>query len=263
MSEEVQPVAALAGRRALVTGAVSGIGMSVTRRLTRAGCDVVAVDRVAADATALVGEDSRGSVTPFQLDLTDSAALANLVAAVGRVDILVNNAGVQHVSPLESFPPQRWEYLLELMLTVPFRLTSAFLPGMYASGWGRVINVASVHGLVASPFKAAYVAAKHGLVGLTKVVALEAAEHPGEVTAHAVCPSYVRTPLVEAQLDEQAAAHGIGRDQVLHDVLLSSNAVKRLIEPDEVAQAVLLLCGPLAWSMTGSAWTLDAGWLAH
>jgi len=149
------------------------------------------------------------------------------------------------------------------MLTAPFLLSKGFLPRMYEAGWGRVINVSSVHGLVASPFKGAYVAAKHGLVGLTKTIALEAAARCPDVTAHAICPSYVRTPLVEAQVADQATAHGIPPEEVVAGVLLEANAVKRLIEPEVVAEAVVFLCGPSAWTMTGSVLPLDAGWLAH
>lgn len=189
--------------------------------------------------------------------------MAALVERAGRVHILVNNAGLQRVSPVEEYPEDDWDRLLAVMLTAPFLLAKGFLPGMYDADWGRVINIASVHGIVASPFKAAYVSAKHGLIGLTKTIALEAAARCPNVTAHAICPSYVRTPLVEAQVADQARVHGIPAAEVVSGVLLEANAVKRLIEPEHVAAAVDFLCGPAAWTMTGSVLPMDAGWLAH
>lgn len=248
------------GRTALVTGAASGIGLAVARRLHAAGAAVVVSDRPGAALEAVALELD---VRAMAADLSDRAQVSRLAAEAGHVHVLVNNAGLQHVSPVDEFPEAEWDTLLAVMLTAPFLLTKAFLPGMVEAGWGRVINIASVHGLVASPYKAAYVSAKHGLLGLTKTVALEAAARCPDVTAHAICPSYVRTPLVEAQVADQARTHGIDRERVLADVLLSANAVKRLIEPDDVAAAVELLCGPSAWSMTGSVFPLDAGWLAH
>ena len=186
-----------------------------------------------------------------------------LADEVGDVDILVNNAGLQHVSPVEDFDEVKWDVIQAVMLTAPFVLIRRLIPGMYARDFGRIVNIASVHGLIASPYKAAYVSAKHGLVGLTKTVALEAGERTSRVTVHAICPSYVRTPLVEGQIDAQAESHGISRDEVLDKVLLTRNAVKRLIEPDEVARCVEYLCRDEAWTMTGATLTLDAGWLAH
>jgi len=177
--------------------------------------------------------------------------------------VLVNNAGLQHVSPIEAFEPAKWDLLLQVMLTAPFTLIRALLPGMYERQWGRVINVASVHGLIASPFKSAYVSAKHGLLGLTKTVALEAGARCSDLTVNAICPSYVRTPLVEKQLADQARAHQIPEAEVLSKVMLTRNAIKRLIEPEDVAQLVTFLCRPEAWSITGTAQTMDAGWLAH
>lgn len=251
----------LAGRAALVTGGASGIGLATARALAAAGARVVIVDlpgdRLEAAAAEIAG------ATAIAADLSSAAGTEEAIALAGSVAILVCNAGLQHVSLLEEFPDEEWDRLLEVMLSAPFRLTRGFLPGMYDAGWGRVINIASVHGLVASPYKAAYAAAKHGLLGLTKVIALEAALRCPDVTAHAICPSYVRTPLVDAQVAEQARVHGLATSAVLSDVMLTANAVKRLIEPEEVAQAVLHLCGPLAWTMTGSALTMDAGWLAH
>ena len=251
----------LEGRRALVTGAASGIGLAVARKLAEAGATVCLSDRPG-DALDAAAAAIPGS-TAHAADLVDRAQIAALLDAAGTVHILVNNAGIQHVSPLEEFPEESWDRLLAVMLTAPFLLTKGVLPGMYAAEWGRVVNIASVHGLIASPFKSAYVSAKHGLLGLTKTVALEAAARCPDVTAHAICPSYVRTPLVEAQIESQAAAYGIEPSAVLNDVLLTTNAVKRLIEPADVAEMVAVVCGPSAWTMTGSAIAMDAGWLAH
>jgi 3-hydroxybutyrate dehydrogenase len=181
----------------------------------------------------------------------------------GQVDILVNNAGFQHVSPVHELDETRWDEMVAVMLTAPFLLIQRLIPGMYERGWGRIINIASVHGVVASPYKSAYVSAKHGIVGLTKAVALEAAERAPEVTVHAICPSYVRTPLVEKQIEGQARVHGIPENQVLEQIMLTRNAVKRLIEPEDVAEVVAFLCREESWSMTGSVLTMDAGWLAH
>ena len=261
----------LAGKRALVTGAASGIGLAVARRLVAAGCEVTMTDISRIDVAELIGphqgqrevRNLAGSARACQADLADREAIAELVRCAGHIDILVNNAGLQHVSPIESFPDDRWDVLLSVMITAPFLLTRAVLPGMYQAGWGRIINISSVHGLVASPFKSAYVTAKHALLGLTKVVALEAAASNPAVTAHAICPSYVRTPLVEAQISDQARAHGIDESEVLERVILAPNAIRKLIEPAEVADAVAFLCRPAAWTMSGSALTLDAGWLAH
>ena len=201
--------------------------------------------------------------TAVVADLSNPAQVEALARQAGDVDVLINNAGLQHISPIESFDVEKWNLLLAVMLTAPFLLTKALLPGMYDRGWGRIVNVASVHGLVASPYKAAYVSAKHGLLGLTKTAALEAGARGVDVSVSAVCPSYVRTPLVEKQIDDQAKVRGMAENEVLETVLLERNAVKRLIEPEEVARAVGFLCGSGAWATTGSALTLDAGWLAH
>jgi len=241
-------------RRALITGAASGIGAACARRLAADGVHVLAVDY---DARALDKLASDG-VEPVVADLAELDRLADLPT---DVDILVNNAGVQQVAPVEQFPPERFSYILRLMLESPFRLIRQTLPHMYGAGWGRVINISSVHGLRASPFKAAYVAAKHGLEGLSKVVALEGAAHG--VTSNCVNPAYVRTPLVTAQLADQAATHGLSEAEVLEKVMLEPVAVKRLIEPAEVAELVAVLCGPASASITGSSFVLDGGWTAH
>jgi 3-hydroxybutyrate dehydrogenase len=242
-------------RRALVTGAASGIGAACARRLAADGVHVIAVDY---DAQGLAELAEANRIEPVLADLADLDGLAALPA---DVDILVNNVGVQQVAPVEQFPPERFGYILRLMLESPFRLIRQTLPHMYGRGWGRVINISSVHGLRASPFKAAYVAAKHGLEGLSKVVALEGAPHG--VTSNCVNPAYVRTPLVTAQLADQAAIHGLTEAEVLEKVLLEPVAVKRLIEPTEVAELITLICGSSSDSLTGSSLVLDGGWTAH
>ncbi|MEU6102721.1 3-hydroxybutyrate dehydrogenase [Streptomyces flaveolus] len=250
----------LGGRTALVTGAAGGIGRACALRLAAAGAKVRAVDRDAAglDALAELAVDLTGTVEPHVLDLTDLDAAEH--AAAGT-DVLVNNAGLQMVRPLEEFPPDVFHTVLTVMLEAPFRLIRGALPHMYGQGWGRIVNVSSVHGLRASAYKAAYVSAKHGLEGLSKTAALEGAAHG--VTSNCVNPAYVRTPLVEKQISDQARAHGIPEEQVLSDVLLRDSALRRLIEPEEVAEAVAYLCGPQASFVTGTSLVLDGGWTAH
>ncbi|MGW3814064.1 3-hydroxybutyrate dehydrogenase [Streptomyces sp. NPDC005046] len=250
----------LGGRTALVTGAASGIGRACALRLAAAGAKVRAVDRDAGGLETLAEEihGLAGTVEPHVLDLTDLDAAEQ--AAAGT-DVLVNNAGLQMVRPIEEFPPEVFHTVLTVMLEAPFRLIRGALPHMYGQGWGRIVNISSVHGLRASPFKSAYVAAKHGLEGLSKTAALEGAPHG--VTSNCVNPAYVRTALVEKQLADQARTHGIPRERVLTEILLRDSAVKRLIEPAEVAEAVAYLCGPQAAFMTGTSLTLDGGWTAH
>ncbi|ORT60756.1 3-hydroxybutyrate dehydrogenase [Streptomyces sp. CB03238] len=250
----------LGGRTALVTGAASGIGRACALRLAAAGAKVRAVDRDAPglDALAEAAPALAGAVEPHVLDLTDLDAAEHLAAGT---DILVNNAGLQCVRPIEEFPPDVFHTVLTVMLEAPFRLIRGALPHMYAQGWGRIVNLSSVHGLRASAYKSAYVAAKHGLEGLSKTAALEGAPHG--VTANCVNPGYVRTPLVEAQIADQAEAHGVPPERVLADVLLKDSALKRLIEPEEVAEAVAYLCAPHASFITGTSLVLDGGWTAH
>jgi 3-hydroxybutyrate dehydrogenase len=245
----------LAGRRALVTGGGGGIGAAVARRLGTAGAHVIVAD-VDGDRAAAVAAECGGE--PWQVDLSDTAALATVAL---DVDVLVNNAGIQHVARLEEFPPDRFAFMLRLMLEAPFLLVRAALPGMYARSWGRVVNVSSAHGLRASPFKSAYVSVKHGLEGLSKVTALEGAPHG--VTSNCVNPGYVRTPLVEAQIADQARVHGLPEDRVVSEILLANEAIKRLIEPDEVAEAVAYLASPAAQSVTGTNLVIDGGWSAR
>jgi 3-hydroxybutyrate dehydrogenase len=245
----------LAGRRALVTGGASGIGRAVAVRLAAAGATVVVVDRDPASAERVAAEVGGTAVVA---DLSDPAAVGALDV---DVDVLVNNAGFQHVAPLHEFPPEVFATILRLMVETPFRLVRGALPHMYARGWGRVVNVSSVHGHRASPYKSAYVTAKHALEGLSKVVALEGAAHG--VTSNCVAPAYVRTPLVEGQIAAQARTHGISEDQVVEQVMLAPAAVKRLMEPAEVADAVAWLCSPSAASVTGTSLRMDGGWTAR
>lgn len=245
----------LSGRRALVTGGASGIGAACARRLAAAGAFVTIAD-LDGERAGSVASDVQGDA--WQVDLADTAALAEVTL---DVDVLVNNAGFQHVAPVHEFPPDRFSAIVRVMLEAPFLLIRAALPGMYARGFGRIVNISSVHGLRASPYKSAYVAAKHGLEGLSKVVALEGADRG--VTSNTVCPAYVRTPLVEGQIVDQAKAHGISEDEVLDQVMLTEPAIKRLVEPAEVADVVAFLCNPTASFITGSAISIDGGWSAR
>src|SRR6266508_4409866 len=235
----------LRGRRALVTGAASGIGRACARRLAAAGAEVTVLDRDA-DGAKRVAHELEGRVLVVDLAGPDLDTL--------RVDtdILVNNAGLQHVAPVQEFPPERFALLLRVMLEAPFRLARAALPGMYERGWGRIVNISSVHGLRASPFKSAYVAAKHGLEG-----------GPQGVTSNCICPAYVRTPLVESQIADQARVHGISEDEVVATVMLTEPAIKRLVEPEEVAELAAFLCSEPASFVNGASMTMDGGWSAR
>jgi 3-hydroxybutyrate dehydrogenase len=248
----------LGGRTALVTGAASGIGAACVEALAASGARVLALD-IAGEA--LEKQAAALGSGPIVADLAAEAELERLDPRLAEVDILVNNAGIQYVSPVEEFPPERFGLLVSIMLVAPFRLARAALPGMYARGWGRIVNISSVHGLRASPYKSAYVAAKHGLEGLSKVIALEGG--PKGVTSNTVCPSYVRTPLVESQIADQARVHGISEDEVVEKIMLTEPAIKRLIEPVEVADAVRYLCSPSASFVNGASLVLDGGWTAR
>ena len=245
----------LAGRRALVTGGASGIGRSIAVAFAQAGACVTVLDRDVEAAKTVADEIGGLAVIA---DLADLDAIADLDL---EVDIVVNNAGVQHIAPLESFPVERFSYILRVMLEAPFRIIQGALPHMYERGWGRIVNVSSVHGLRASAYKSAYVSAKHGLEGLSKVAALEGATHG--VTSNCINPAYVRTALLEAQIADQARTHGISESEVVEQVMLAPAAVKRLIEPEEVAALALFLCSANAASVTGSSFCLDGGWTAH
>jgi 3-hydroxybutyrate dehydrogenase len=245
----------LKGRRALVTGGASGIGLACVRALAGAGAHVVVADKDAEGAERAAAE--AGGEARI-LDLTDLDALAS---APLDVDVLVNNAGIQSVAPIEEFDPAVFRRMIDLMVTAPFLLTRAALPGMYERGWGRVINISSVHGLRASPYKVAYVTAKHAMEGMSKVTALEGGPHG--VTSNCVNPGYVRTPLVEKQIADQALVHGIAEDEVVEQVMLAESAIKRLLEPEEVADLVLWLCGDTASMVTGSSYLMDGGWSAR
>ena len=245
----------LSGKKALVTGAASGIGAASARALARAGAHVVVADLDGAAAEAVASEIGGEA---WQVDLSDTDALASLTL---DVDILVNNAGIQHVSPIETFDPAKFHLIMTLMLESPFLLIRAALPHMYRGGFGRIINISSVHGVRASEFKSAYVAAKHGLEGLSKVTALEGGAHG--VTSNCVNPGYVRTPLVEKQIADQAALHGVPESEVVEKVMLTESAIKRLLEPSEVADLVLWLSGDSAGMVTGSSYMMDGGWSAR
>ena len=246
----------LTGKAALVTGAASGIGRAVAKRLQADGMDVLSVD---------LRPDPDGPGTPFEADLTDAnaneASVEEAINRFGRLDVVVANAGIQHVSPIEEFPIEKWNTIVALLLTSPFLLARYSWPALKDSGAGRFIAIASVHGLVASPFKAAYISSKHGVVGLCKTLALEGAGHG--ITANAVCPAYVRTPLVEKQIADQARAHGLPEEEVIEKVILQPHAVKELIEPSEVAGVVAFLASPAGKMFTGAPITLDQGWTAR
>ncbi|MBL9214038.1 MAG: 3-hydroxybutyrate dehydrogenase [Opitutaceae bacterium] len=259
----------LQGKNALVTGSTSGIGRGIALALAQAGANVMLnglgdpaeIERLRASLA-----DAGGVAVRYHpADLRQPAEVARLVAdteqALGAVDILVNNAGIQFVSPVEDFPTERWDAIQGIMLDASFHAIRAAVPGMKRRGWGRIINLVSVHGLVASPFKSAYVAAKHGLIGLTRSVALELAETA--VTCNAICPGYVQTPLVEAQIDSQAAVHGLPRERVIREVLLAAQPSKRFVQVEEVAALAVFLCGEAARSITGAAIPIDGGWTAR
>jgi 3-hydroxybutyrate dehydrogenase len=243
-------------KAAIVTGAASGIGRAIAARLVQDEIDVLAVD---------LSSDPDGPGVAYEADLSrpeaNTAAVSESRRRFGRLDLVVPCAGVQHVSSVEEFPPERWDELIALMLTSPFLLAKHAWPALRGSDEGRFIVIASAHALVASPYKSAYVAAKHGVLGLVKTLALEGAADG--ITATAVCPGYVRTPLVERQLSDQAAAHGMDEEDVLQQVILAPHAVKELIEPEEVAEVVAFLAGPAGRSFTGVPVTMDLGWTAQ
>jgi len=259
----------LQGKSAIVTGSTSGIGLGMATGLARAGANVVLNglgDPDEIEATrARLADESGVDVRYDGADMRKPDQIAAMVAAAGEtfgsVDIVVNNAGIQHVSPVEEFPPEKWDDILAINLSSAFHTIRAAAPMMKAKGWGRIINLASAHGLVASPFKSAYVSAKHGMLGLTKAVALEVAELG--ITVNAICPGYVHTPLVDGQIDDTAKVRGIPRDTVIREVMLEPQPTKRFVEIDEVATLTVFLCSDGAASITGASLPIDGGWTAR
>ena len=268
-SQAARDARILVGKVALVTGSTSGIGLGIARALAAAGANVVLNGFGAAEeittAKDAIEADHGVRALYSAADMTSPDAIAEMITAtlsgLGRLDILVNNAGIQHVAPLDQFPVAKWDRILAINLSSAFHTIRLALPAMRKQGFGRIINIASAHALVASPFKAAYVAAKHGIVGLTKVAALETAEEG--ITCNAICPGYVYTPLVEAQIDGQAKAHGISRDQVIRDVLLAQQPNKRFATVEEIGALTVFLASDAAASITGTALPVDGGWTAH
>lgn len=259
----------LRGKSAVVTGSTSGIGLGLARALAQAGAGVMLngfgdpaiIEKLRRDLAAETG----ATVLYHAADVSRPAEVAALIAAAeaafGAVDILVNNAGIQFVAPVDEFPEEKWSAIQNIVLNASFHAIKAALPGMKRRNWGRIINLVSAHGLVASPFKSAYVAAKHGQIGLTKSVALEVAETG--ITCNAICPGYVRTPLVENQIEAQAKAHGLPHDRVIREIILAAQPTRRFIEIEEVAALAVFLCGDHAKSITGTALPIDGGWTAR
>ena len=267
-SESIVARRSLMGRVSVVTGSTSGIGLGIARALAAAGSDIVLngfgePDMIAGAQSQITALNVRAFHSAA--DMSKPEAIRDMIettlGSFGRLDILVNNAGIQHVSPLQDFPVEKWDAILAINLSSAFHTSRLALPSMLKNKWGRIINIASAHGLVGSPFKSAYVAAKHGIVGLTKVVALETAELG--ITCNAICPGYVYTPLVEAQIDGQAQAHGIPREQVIRDVLLAQQPNKRFASVDELGALAVFLASDAAASITGAALPVDGGWTAH
>ncbi|WP_422001676.1 3-hydroxybutyrate dehydrogenase [Reyranella sp.] len=259
----------LQGKTAIVTGSTSGIGLGIAEAFARSGANVVLngfgeatqIEKTRSD----LAQRTNARIVYSPADMSKPRAIELMVRQAadtfGAVDIMVNNAGIQHVAPIEEFPEEKWDAIMAINLSSAFHATKMVLPGMRQRGWGRVINVASAHALVASPYKAAYVAAKHGVLGLTRVTALETAEDG--ITCNAICPGYVRTPLVEKQIDDQAAAHDIPREKVVSDVLLKEQPNRRFVEVAELAALALFLCSDNGASVTGAALPMDGGWTAH
>ena len=249
----------LAGKRALVTGSTSGIGLAIARALRAEGAEIVLNGFGDPGEIAELVEELGASHSGA--DLTDVSAIEAMMAEAGPIDILVNNAGMQHVAPVEEFPVAKWDTIVALNLSAAFHTIRLALPGMKARGWGRIVNTASAHSLVASPFKSAYVAAKHGIAGLTKTVALEAAAHG--VTVNAISPGYVWTPLVENQIPDTMAARGLTREQVIDDVLLAKQQTKSFVQPEDVGALAVFLCREEARNVNGANWSMDGGWTAE
>jgi 3-hydroxybutyrate dehydrogenase len=265
----LDPGCALAGRVALVTGSTSGIGLGIASALAAAGADIVLNGlgdpaeieqtraRLAEEHGVLVAYDGANLIDPVGAAMV----VENTLAMTGHIDILVNNAGIQHVSPVEDFPPEKWDAIIALNLSAAFHTNRTAFGPMKEAGWGRIVNVASAHGLVASPFKSAYVAAKHGVVGLTKTIALEGARHG--VTCNAICPGYVWTPLVENQIEDTARSRGISREDVIENVLLAAQPSRKFATVEELGELTVFLCSDAGQSITGAALPIDGGWVAQ
>ena len=249
----------LAGKRALVTGSTSGIGLAIARALHAEGAEVVLSGFGEAEAIAALSEELGACHVPA--DLSKREGVEALMAGAGPVDVLVNNAGMQHVAPVEEFPVEKWDQIIALNLTAAFDACRLAIPHMKAAGWGRIINTASAHSLTASPFKSAYVSAKHGLAGLTKTLALELATF--KITANCISPGYVWTPLVENQIPGTMTARGLTREQVINDVLLQRQPTKQFVQPSDVGAMAAFLCGDAAAQITGSNISMDGGWTAE
>ncbi|MCO8144362.1 3-hydroxybutyrate dehydrogenase [Rhodovulum tesquicola] len=254
----------LSGKTAIVTGSNSGIGLGIAQELARAGANVVLnsfTDRAEDHALAADMAQEHGvRVRYIKADLSSADACRGLIAEAGACDILVNNAGIQHVAPVDQFPVEKWDAIIAINLSSAFHTTAAALPMMRAAGWGRIVNIASAHGLTASPYKSAYVAAKHGVVGLTKTVALETAEEA--ITCNAICPGYVLTPLVEAQIPDQMKAHGMDRETVIREVMLARQPSRQFATVEQLGGTTVFLCSEAAAQITGTTISVDGGWTA-
>ncbi|MCR9126501.1 MAG: 3-hydroxybutyrate dehydrogenase [Rhodobacteraceae bacterium] len=254
----------LNGKTAIITGSNSGIGLGIAWELARAGADVVLNSfSDTPEDHALAAEISQATGTTaryIQADMSNAEACRALIGKAGRCDILVNNAGIQHVAPIDSFPTEKWDAIIAINLTSAFHTTAAALPKMRAAGWGRVVNIASAHGLTASPYKSAYIAAKHGIVGLSKTTALETAEEP--ITCNAICPGYVLTPLVEAQIPDTMEKYGMGREEVIKKVMLDRQPSKAFATVGQLGGTTVFLCSDAAAQITGTTISVDGGWTA-
>ena len=248
----------LEGKRALVTGSTSGIGLAIARALAKEGAEVVL--NGFGDEVEIAKLCKELGAMHSDADLTDVAQIEEMMAEAGSIDILVNNAGMQHVAPVEEFPVAKWDTIIALNLTAAFHTTRLAVPGMKEKGWGRIINTASAHSKVASPFKSAYNSAKHGLDGFTKTIALELAEHG--VTANCISPGYVWTPLVENQIPDTMKARGMTREQVINDILLAKQPTKKFVQPEELGALAVFLCRDEAQNVNGANWSVDGGWTA-
>jgi 3-hydroxybutyrate dehydrogenase len=266
---KIEATRSLEGKVSLITGSTSGIGLGIARALAAQGSAIVlngfGKPEEIASATQSIIADYNVNVFHSAADMSNADSIEGMIATTlstfGRLDVLVNNAGIQHIAPIQDFPPAKWDAIIAINMSSAFHTTRLALPGMIKAKRGRIINIASAHGLVASPFKAAYVTAKHGIVGLTKTVALEVAEQG--ITCNAICPGYVLTPLVEGQIDGQARAHGISREQVIRDVLLAQQPNKDFVTVEQLGALAVFLASDAAASITGTALPVDGGWVAH